>query len=97
MEVLLASTIKAWMSLNVDHIHPPAEELAALERLKNRCLMLLAFLRLHFNIIFLILAGNEGSHSISDDAEMRLRILKLFLFNLARSRVVNLGTTTKLC
>ena len=37
------TTIKAWMSLNFLQIQSPTTELAALERLKNECIMLLAF------------------------------------------------------
>ena len=41
-------TIKAWMSLNFCQIPSPTTELAALEHLKNECIMLCALEHLHF-------------------------------------------------
>ena len=41
-------TIKAQMSLNFDKIPSLTLELAALEHLKNECIMLWALLHLHF-------------------------------------------------
>ena len=37
---VMRTCIKAWMSLNFGKIPPQTTELAALERLKNQCLML---------------------------------------------------------
>ena len=51
--------MKAWMSSKFGQIQPWTTELAALERLKNRCYH---FFLIDFHSIFLILAGNEDMH-----------------------------------
>ena len=44
------TTIKAWMSLNFHQIPSPSIDLAALERLKNECIMFLSILAPSFLI-----------------------------------------------
>ena len=58
---------KTWMCSNFGQILSLIAELAASECLKNRCIILLALLRLHFDRIFIILAGKKDSHKISDE------------------------------
>ena len=55
------------MSSNFGQIPPLTTELAALERLKNRCIMLSAFI---FNWILFILASNEDNHKNSHEFEI---------------------------
>ena len=59
------------MSSNFGQIGAGTAELAALERLKNRSMMLSTLWRLHLNWIFFILAGNEHNHNISEEFEIR--------------------------
>ena len=54
------------MSLNLGQIPPLTMELAALERLKNRCHH---FFSVAIDSILFILAGNEDMHNILDDFE----------------------------
>ena len=63
------TTIKAWMSLNFGQIPLLTTGLAALEHLKNQFIMFSTFdhsSAFIFDWIFLILAGNEDSHKISE-------------------------------
>ena len=60
--------IKAWKSLNLDQIPPLTMELAALERLKNRCHH---FFSVAIDPILFKLAGNEDMHNILDEFEFR--------------------------
>ena len=60
--------IKAWMSSNFGQIPLLTWELAALERLKNRCchFFSVAIDKIHFKFV-----GNEDIHNISDEFEFR--------------------------
>ena len=60
--------INAWMSSNFDQIPLLTWELAALERLKNRCchFFSVAIDKIHFKFV-----GNEDIHNISDEFEFR--------------------------
>ena len=53
--------IKAYMSLNFGQIPPLTTELAALERLKNRCHHVIS---VDIDPIFFKLAGNKDMHNI---------------------------------
>ena len=64
------TTIKAWMSSNFGRIPQLTSELAALERLKKRHIILLALMRFIFDRIFFILAGIEDNHNITDEFEI---------------------------
>ena len=67
--------IKAYMSLNFGHIPPLTTELAALERLKNRCHHVIA---VYIDPIFFKLAGNKDMHNI-------IHIINKFEFRLDRT------------
>ena len=56
--------IKAYMSLNFGQIPPLTTELAALERLKNRCHHVTA---VDIDPIFFKLAGNKDMHNIMNE------------------------------
>ena len=56
--------IKAYMSLNYGQIPPLTTELAALERLKNRCHHVIS---VDIDPIFFKLAGNEDMHNIMNE------------------------------
>ena len=60
--------IKAWMSLNLGQIPPLTMELAALERLKNRCHPIFS---VAIDPILFKFAGNEDMHNILDEFEFR--------------------------
>ena len=60
--------IKAYMSLNFGQIPPPTTELAALERLKNRCHHIIS---IDIDPIFFKLAGNKDMHNIMNEFEFR--------------------------
>ena len=64
----MRTCIKAWMSLTLGQIPPLTMELAALERLKNRCqhIFYVAIDPIPFK-----LAGNEDMHNILDEFEFR--------------------------
>ena len=64
----MRACIKAWMSLNLGQIPPLTMELAALERLKNRCHH---FFSVAIDPILFELAGNEDMHNILDEFEFR--------------------------
>ena len=64
----MRTCIKAWMSLTLDQIPPLTMELAALERLKNRCHH---FFSVAIDPILFKLAGNEDMHNILDEFEFR--------------------------
>ena len=53
--------IKAWMSLDFGQIPPLSTELAAFERLKNRCHHVIS---VDIDPIFFKLAGNKDMHNI---------------------------------
>ena len=53
--------IKAYMSLNFGQIPPLTTELAALERLKNRCHQVIS---VDIDPIFFKLVGNKDMHNI---------------------------------
>ena len=59
--------MKAWMSLNFGQILPLTMELAALERLKNRCHL---FFSVAINSIDFKFAGNEDMHNIFDELKL---------------------------
>ena len=59
--------IKAYMSLNFGQIPPLTTELAALERLKNRC----HFFSVAIYPILFKLAGDEDMHNSLDEFEFR--------------------------
>ena len=56
------------MSLNLGQIPPLTMELAALERLKNRCHHIIS---VDIDPILFKLAGNEDMHNILDEFEFR--------------------------
>ena len=56
------------MSLNFGQIPPLTTELAALERLKNRCHHVIS---VDIDLIFFKLAGNKDMHNIMDEFEFR--------------------------
>ena len=60
--------IKAYMSLNFGQIPPLTTELAALERLKNRCHHVIS---VDIDLIFFKLAGNKDMHNIMNEFEFR--------------------------
>ena len=60
--------IKAYMSLNFGQIPPLTTELAALERLKNRCHHVIS---VEIDPIFFKLAGNKDMHNIMNEFEFR--------------------------
>ena len=60
--------IKAYMSLNFGQIPPWSTELAALERLKNRCHHVIS---VDIDRIFFKLAGNKDMHNIMNEFEFR--------------------------
>ena len=60
--------IKAYMSLNFGQIPPLTMELAALERLKNRCHHVISMV---IDPIFFKLAGNKDMHYIMNEFEFR--------------------------
>ena len=60
--------IKAYMSLNFGQIPLLTRELAALERLKNRCHHVIS---VDIDLIFFKLAGNKDMHNILNEFEFR--------------------------
>ena len=58
--------IKAYMSLDFGQIPPMTMELAALERLKNRCHHVIS---VDIDPIFFKLAGNKDMHNIMNEFE----------------------------
>ena len=60
--------IKAYTSLNFGQIPPLTTELAALERLKNRCHHVIS---VDIDPIFFKLAGNKNMHNIMNEFEFR--------------------------
>ena len=60
--------IKAYMSLNFGQIPPLTTQLAALERLKNRCHHVIS---VDIDSIFFKLAGNKDMHKIMNEFEFR--------------------------
>ena len=60
--------IKAYMSLNFGQILPLTTELAALERLKNRCHHVIS---VDIDPIFIELASNKDTHNIMNEFEFR--------------------------
>ena len=64
----MRTCIKAWMSLNLGQIPPLTMELAALERLKNRCHPVIS---VDIHPIFFKLAGNKDMHNIMNEFEFR--------------------------
>ena len=65
---VMRTCIKAWMSLNLGQIPPLTTELAALERLKNRCHHVIS---VDIDPIFFKLAGNKDMHNIMNEFEFR--------------------------
>ena len=65
----MRTCIKAWMSLNLGQIPTLTMELAALERLKNRCHH---FVSVAIDPILFKLTGNEDMHNILDEFKFRL-------------------------
>ena len=57
--------IKAYMRMNFGQIPPLTTELAALERLKNRCHHVIS---VDIDPIFFKLAGNKDMHNIMNDS-----------------------------
>ena len=60
--------IKAYKSLNFGQIPPLTTELAALERLKNRCRHVIS---VDIDLIFFKLAGNKDMHNIMNEFGFR--------------------------
>ena len=65
---VIRTYIKAYMSLNFGQIPPLTTELAALERLKNRCHHVIS---VNIDPIFFKLAGNKDMHNIMNELEFR--------------------------
>ena len=65
---IMRTCIKAYMSLNFGQIPPLTTELAALERLKNRCHHVIS---VDIDLIFFKLAGNKDMHNIMNEFEFR--------------------------
>ena len=65
---VMRTYIKAYMSLNFGQIPPLTAELAALERLKNRCYHVIS---VDIDSIFFKLAGNKNMHNIMNEFEFR--------------------------
>ena len=65
---VMRTYIKAYMSLNFGQILPLTTELAALERLKNRCHYIMS---VDIDPIFFKLAGNKDMHNIMNEFEFR--------------------------
>ena len=65
---VMRTYIKNYMSLNFGQISPLTMELAALERLKNRCHHVIS---VDSDPIFLKLAGNKDMHNIMNEFEFR--------------------------
>ena len=65
---VMRTYIKAYMSLNFGQIPPLTTELAALERLKNRCHHVIF---VDIDPIFFKLAGNKDMHNIMNEFEFR--------------------------
>ena len=68
LSCIMRTYIKAYMSLNFGQIPPLTTELAALERLKNRCHHVISF---DIDPIFFKLAGNKDMHNIMNEFEFR--------------------------
>ena len=66
--------IKAYMSLNFRQIPPLTTELAALERLKNRCHHVIS---VDINPILFKLAGNKDMHNIMNFGQIGPPITEL--------------------
>ena len=64
----MRACIKAWMSLNFGQVPSLAMELAALERLKNRCHHVIF---VDTGPIFFKIAGNKDMHNIMNEFEFR--------------------------
>ena len=60
--------IKAYVRMNFGQIPPLTTELAALERLKNRCHHVIS---VDIDPIFFKLAGNKDMHNIMNEFEFR--------------------------
>ena len=65
---VMRTYIKAYTSLNFGQIPPLTTELAALERLKNRCHHVIS---VDIDPIFFKLAGNKNMHNIMNEFEFR--------------------------
>ena len=65
---VMTTYIKAYMSLDFGQVPPLTTELAALERLKNRCHHVIS---VDIDLIFFILAGNKDMHNIMNEFEFR--------------------------
>ena len=65
---VMRTYIKAYMRLNFGQILPLTTELAALERLKNRCHHVIS---VDIDPIFFKLAGNKDMHNIMNEFEFR--------------------------
>ena len=63
---VMRTYVKAYMSLNFGQIPPLTTELAALERLKNRCHHVIS---VDIDPIFIKLAGNKDMHNIMNEFE----------------------------
>ena len=63
---IVRAYIKAYMSLNFGQFPPLTTELAALERLKNRCHHIISG---DIDLIFFKLAGNKDMHNIMNEFE----------------------------
>ena len=65
---VMRTYIKAYMSLDFGQVPPLTTELAALERLKNRCHHIIS---VDIDPIFFKLAGNKDMHNIMNEFEFR--------------------------
>ena len=65
---VMRTYLKAYMSLDFGQVTPLTTELAALERLKNRCHHVIS---VDIDPIFFKLAGNKDMHNIMNEFEFR--------------------------
>ena len=68
---VMRTYIKAYMSLNFGQIPPLTTELAAFERLKNRCIRCHHVISVDIDPIFFKLAGNKDMNNIMNEFEFR--------------------------
>ena len=73
---MIRTCIKAWLSSNFGQIPPLPTKIAALERLKYRCLHIFS-IALDPNLFKL--SGNEDIHTILDEREFRSDLTSIYL------------------
>ena len=83
----MAIYIKAYMSLNFGQIPPLTTELAALERLKDRCHHVIS---VDIDPIFFKLAGNKDMHNIMNFGQIGPPTTELAAFERLRTTPIDL-------